>query len=504
MAHPPARFPWDTKRMEYYVEISNATLRQLNPSSRDRDDDVVLKAPEVFLDGNIKTNINPEFPYMYLPSSLCASWASVLPLLLDSELGLYIWNEIPKEAIYIEFTLTGPESFPKYTSIRIPLPLLTLTLSQPLARTPTKYFPCRPYRIEKDEKYVLGMALLQSVVLTTHWQTGHFCVGQAIGPGEKGVKDQKGPLKELAIDEEGTFLTVGKEGSGLWEASWEGIWGDVESSAPPDPVKAGEHIGGKYAQGNEPGDKNASQKTAKLAPGVIAGIATGAAVAILLVVAAIVLCVARKRRQSSRPSSGSSIQQLADVKMNIPELAQASIPIVSAPYQLKDDTSQAPVQLDATPAPPRWNQRLNRKSTASFYTEPMDTPSPPIRPHRTEIQPQELESRHPSIYSQTQAKGRLLAADYDTAPRETSSAFAIADGLNFQSSVDGDARDNDATIAGWSTMARGVGEDAGTNASQYAEGTYRGTNAFSFEEGQSNRFPFGMQETPAGTSRDWN
>lgn len=224
VAREAGAFPFVPQHVMFRGQVNGAAIKVLDGGSKDRSRDKTLGSAKIPRAEAVHVDFDHVYHYMYLPNSICSSLASVLPVTFDAGLGLYIWDEIPDEAIYLEFAISPQDhavSNPKDTIIRLPLPLIALTMSDPIVSPPKKYFPCRPS--DGREGFALGRAFLQGVYMAANWHTATFWMAQAMGPGKKGVTAQ-GPMTGLSKSAKG-IDSVGREGDGLWEASWEGIWG---------------------------------------------------------------------------------------------------------------------------------------------------------------------------------------------------------------------------------------------------------------------------------------
>ena len=134
---------------------------------------------------------NPAVPYMYLPGSACNTVAAYLPVQFDSNYGLYLWNisdpdyqKITTSPSFLSFSFNSGTSTADVV-INIPFALLTLNLTEPLANTPTPYFPCYPYNgdlVGSSQVYHLGRAFLQGAFLAQNWQSQYTWIAQAPGP----------------------------------------------------------------------------------------------------------------------------------------------------------------------------------------------------------------------------------------------------------------------------------------------------------------------------------
>ena len=133
--------------------------------------------------------INPIVPYLFMSPETCAAVAENLPVTLDSQLGLYVWNttdphyeRILKSPAYLAFIFQKVGN--GNLTIKMSFQLLNLTLEAPIVPTVQQYFPCRPFRaLDNSGRYFLGKAFLQAAFIGMNWQEEKFFLAQAPGPG---------------------------------------------------------------------------------------------------------------------------------------------------------------------------------------------------------------------------------------------------------------------------------------------------------------------------------
>ena len=134
------------------------------------------------------TIINPIVPYLFMSPKTCAAIAQHLPVSLNSDIGLYIWNttdqqfqRVMSSSAYLSFVFrSSPDA---NITIKVPFQLLNLTLESPIVQYPQQYFPCRPfYSMDRTGNYYLGKAFLQAAMIGVNWQTKAFFLAQAPGP----------------------------------------------------------------------------------------------------------------------------------------------------------------------------------------------------------------------------------------------------------------------------------------------------------------------------------
>lgn len=191
------------------------------------------------------TVLNPLIPYLLLPPTTCTGIAAALPLTYSPSLALYLWNttsptyhSILTTQTYLNFTFQSPgPSSTTPLSILLPLPLLNLTLTPPLVKTATPYFPCRPFDPPSSSEagpnaYFLGRAFFQAAFVGMNWEQGKFFIAQAPGPNA-------GASQIVPLDPEATTVAAAASGIEAWMGSWG--WKDEtnqSNSSTPTPVSA--------------------------------------------------------------------------------------------------------------------------------------------------------------------------------------------------------------------------------------------------------------------------
>ena len=140
-------------------------------------------------DGVQPAIINPIVPYLFMSPETCAAVTEHLPVTLDSQIGLYIWNttdsqyeRIVNSPAYLAFVFQKAGS--GNLTIKVPFRLLSLTLEAPIVTAAQQYFPCRPFHTsDNSSDYFLGKAFLQAAFIGMNWQESKFFLAQAPGPG---------------------------------------------------------------------------------------------------------------------------------------------------------------------------------------------------------------------------------------------------------------------------------------------------------------------------------
>lgn len=230
-------------------------------------------------DVNTPVQVNPIHPYIYLPSAICSAIAADLPVIYDEGLGMYLWNtsdslydSIMTSSAYLSFVFDRSTISNEQVTVKVPFPLLNLTLEAPIMPSPTPYFPCYP----TDSSAMLGQAFLQAAFVGVNWGTGneigHWFLAQAPGPG----LETSGNV--VAINDTDDAIPGSPD---TWEESWSAYWGTTDSSNSP--------------------TSNTSSPDNGLSTGAKAGIGVGCGIAGLGIIAVCALCLRRKRAAKSQP-----------------------------------------------------------------------------------------------------------------------------------------------------------------------------------------------------------
>ncbi|CAI7665513.1 unnamed protein product [Penicillium glandicola] len=182
--------------------------------------------------------IDPTLPYLYLPQDTCDAMAADLPVTFNEGLGLYFWNtddenykKITSSPTYLSFTFENAATTENIT-IKVPFPLLKLTLQAPLVEHNTTYFPCYP-----SDSFILGRAFLQAAFIGTNWQegigAGYWFLAQAPGPAI-------GSSNLQSIETSNTSL---KASANPWEETWDGSWVPLSSKSSNSGLSTGAKAG---------------------------------------------------------------------------------------------------------------------------------------------------------------------------------------------------------------------------------------------------------------------
>ncbi|CEJ81169.1 hypothetical protein VHEMI01313 [[Torrubiella] hemipterigena] len=221
----------------------------------------------------------PEYPGIYLPQEVCAAIATMLPVIWQPNIGYYTWNtshpsyqRITTSPGYLGFVFA--DRFAKNITIKVPFPLLNLTLEPPIVATPTPYFPCHSYN---GSTAFLGRAFFQSAFLAANWDSNLFYLAQGPGPNLDQSIMQVFPTNGAA------FPTNSLDS---FSKTWSTFWTPI--LAQPDA---------------EPHHETGTG----LSPGAIAGVVIGALAGAALIGAGLWLLFKKKQRTNSQSEESHKI-----------------------------------------------------------------------------------------------------------------------------------------------------------------------------------------------------
>lgn len=171
--------------------------------------------------------IYPIVPYLFMSSETCAAIAENLPVALEPQLGLYIWNttdpryeRIVKSPAYLAFVFQNTSG---NLTIKVPFQPLNLTLEAPIVIPTQQYFPCRPFRaLDNSGNYFLGKVLLQVAFIGMNWQEEKFFLSQAPGPGV-GASD----IKSIGPNE----ITISADPIENFAVTWARNWKSLSDTS---------------------------------------------------------------------------------------------------------------------------------------------------------------------------------------------------------------------------------------------------------------------------------
>jgi hypothetical protein len=241
---------------------------------------------------------NPAVPYIYLPPGNCEAIAEYLPVTWRKEFGLYAWNtddaqykRIINSPAYLAFTFADRTA--TNLTIKVPFRLLDLILEKPIAKTPTKYFPCRP--VNDTDWWMLGRAFLQGAFLGVNFEKDLVYLAQAPGPDM-----EQSVVRTHEIDDTSIMTNPAKS----FEKTWRSTWTIIEDEKQENNT----HENGKN---NHPKDMSA---------GAIAGIVVGGVAFIAIALAAFMFW---RRRRAGKVTATNG---LTTQKQGTPEAPGGELP----------------------------------------------------------------------------------------------------------------------------------------------------------------------------------
>jgi LPXTG-motif cell wall-anchored protein len=253
--------------------------------------------------GNFNLMIDPQVPYMYLPSAVCQSMVQGLPVNYDDELGLYIWDAkdssyetIVNSPLYLDFQFEAMGT--SNNSIKLPMKLFDLMLESPIKAQNTPYFPCR-HTVDKS-KYTLGRAFLQGAFIGMNWDEGKFWMGQAPGPSS-------GSSVITTIQKSDTTISKAEFS---WKSSWASTWKATKDTSSIEPDE-------NALPSSTPAPSDSSLVTntpvpvSGLSTGAMAGIGVGATLGALLMLSGALYFV-RRRREKRYVKNNDALTQVHD------------------------------------------------------------------------------------------------------------------------------------------------------------------------------------------------
>ncbi|KAH0027209.1 hypothetical protein KCU78_g4049, partial [Aureobasidium melanogenum] len=240
-------------------------------------------------DDNISIDIVPHAPSLYLPAKTCEGLATILPIYFDQVTKYYLWNtsdptykQVVTSPAYLSFTFPPAPVASNNVTIKIPFALLNLTLSSPIVSTPVQYFPCQVVsNTNNGYEYALGRAFLQGAFVGWNTNANIGWLAQAPGPGDSNIG--LGGPEGQSIANDATQLDV-YDGTttNYFAQSWAKHWTPLPSQATPSPAAP-----------------TSAKHSKAISSGAIAGIAVGAAVAVIALVSGLFLCMRRRRKREA-------------------------------------------------------------------------------------------------------------------------------------------------------------------------------------------------------------
>lgn len=135
------------------------------------------------LNRGVLTVMDTDIPELWLPPSVCDTFAAALGLTYHNESDRYALTDAthsqlqdmaPKFSFKIGTSVEGGETI----VIEIPYAAFDVQANWPIYATPTNYFPLR--RAANESQYALGRVFLQEVYLIVDWERDVFNISQAV------------------------------------------------------------------------------------------------------------------------------------------------------------------------------------------------------------------------------------------------------------------------------------------------------------------------------------
>ena len=172
-------------------------IRQITVAS-----DRGLQIPSINFTSGFYAEIDSTLPFLWLPSAVCDSFASLFSLTYDNKTGLYLIDDSNRQRFLqsnpdITFILDSAPNSANITSVTIPYRAFDLQASWPLYRNTTNYFPIRR---SPTGAYVLGRSFLQHAYLFVDYDRRTFNVSPAVFPDPNGsnIITVKNPWADIA------------------------------------------------------------------------------------------------------------------------------------------------------------------------------------------------------------------------------------------------------------------------------------------------------------------
>ncbi|KAH7311023.1 aspartic peptidase domain-containing protein, partial [Rhexocercosporidium sp. MPI-PUGE-AT-0058] len=130
------------------------------------------------LPSTISAFLDSSLPYIWLPLESCLLFEKRFGLIWDPKTELYLVNETLHQSLLADdpsviFTLNnGTSGF--VVNITLTYALLDLTVSSPIVRASTRYFPLK--RASSPSQYILGRTFFQAAYVIADYERGNFSV----------------------------------------------------------------------------------------------------------------------------------------------------------------------------------------------------------------------------------------------------------------------------------------------------------------------------------------
>ena len=216
-------------------------------------------------------------------------------------------------------------------------------MEEPLAPTPTQYFPCRP--LTNGGSYTLGRAFLQAAFVGVNWQSdlnGSWFLAQAPGPNTPST---------AVVTPIGFSDTSISSSSNLWIDSWKGSWTVLDESSSSSNNTATASEATPSATNILAPSSSSSPGTKGISHGAIAGIVLGC-VAVALGFFSILLIRRRKRRLTSvhvAPADRYELNKQYSPVATTPARAELEHSNNTTVSELENRQKQSRIELAASP-----------------------------------------------------------------------------------------------------------------------------------------------------------
>ena len=284
----PATFTNNTIELN---SITLGTTSGVSPWTNGELNENFLKANGSIVD-TLPATADPSVPYLYLPGDTCSALASALPVVLNTDLDLYLWDtsstaysDIVSSPSFLNFTFAPSSGEP--ISIKVPFALLNLTLDFPVVPAPTPYFPCRPSSPSIPDPWRLGRAFLQAAYIGQNNDADVFWLAQAPGPN---LPTTDPVVKTIASTDRS--IAQYSPGAPKWEDTWSDVLKPLTSTSP--------------ATGNSTNSPPPPATDSSLSGGAKAGIAVGVIIGVFLLALLAFLVIRHRRRQQQTPGAAAN------------------------------------------------------------------------------------------------------------------------------------------------------------------------------------------------------
>jgi hypothetical protein len=132
--------------------------------------------------------IDSTLPYLYLPPSVCDSFAAIVGLQYDNKTDLYTINSTQRAAMFGKniglLVADAAQGVSKSKNIVLPFAAFDLNATWPIYVNSTSYFPIR--RSPSDDPnalHIIGRTFLQEAYIIADFDRGNFTIADAVSTG---------------------------------------------------------------------------------------------------------------------------------------------------------------------------------------------------------------------------------------------------------------------------------------------------------------------------------